>query len=257
MTLRNNPDVKAASQALAFTRARGRDRDLSLARVLALADDLADDLAGDLADIRGFADTGGLAVFGALDLARTLAGARARIGVLGHDLPGDLADILDLARSRAEALAYEIAALPADSLTGDIADILDLANARVLGLARVLALDLADGDALALTRARDVIVEVRAAEVGRAIGLALHREPFMLNKDSLHALLDDFTATDLSSADLTGTDLRGIYWSEHTTLWPPSIDVEDLKTHSDESPPGSGTWIVRSGTATIRDHAER
>ncbi|MEH0447716.1 MULTISPECIES: hypothetical protein [unclassified Streptomyces] len=69
--------------------------------------------------------------------------------------------------------------------------------------------------------------------------------------------MDDFTATDLSNADLTGIDLGGVYWSEHTTRWPPAINVEDLKARSKETPSGSGTWIVRSGTATIRDLAER
>ncbi|MFI6334188.1 hypothetical protein [Streptomyces sp. NPDC050535] len=33
---------------------------------------------------------------------------------------------------------------------------------------------------------------------------------------------------------------------------PPGIEANE----SDETPPGSGTWIVRSGTATIRDLVE-
>lgn len=125
----------------------------------------------------------------------------------------------------------------------------DLDRARTRARARDRALD--------LNRVLDLIVEVRTAEVGRAISLALRREPLVLNKDSLHALLDDFTATDLSNVDLAGIDLSGVHWSEHATQPPSTINAEDLKTRSDETPPGSGTWIVRSGTATIRDLAER
>ncbi|WP_019064563.1 hypothetical protein [Streptomyces prunicolor] len=125
---------------------------------------------------------------------------------------------------------------------------LDHHLARARDIARVLALALA----LDTADARDLIVEIRTAEVGRAIGLALRREPLVLDKNSLHTLLDDFTST-----DLTGIDLSGVRWSEHTTQWPSAIDIEDLKARSDETPPGTGTWIVRSGTATIRDHAER
>ncbi|MGW2785920.1 hypothetical protein ACWC3X_32500 [Streptomyces populi] len=62
--------------------------------------------------------------------------------------------------------------------------------------------------------------------------------------------------TDLSDVDLTGIDLSGVRWSEHTTQWPSVIDIEDLKARSDQAPPYNGIWIVRSGTATVRDLAE-
>ncbi|MGW0828674.1 hypothetical protein [Streptomyces sp. NPDC002845] len=46
------------------------------------------------------------------------------------------------------------------------------------------------------------------------------------------------------------------HWSQYTTQWPPTVDIDDLKTHSKETPSGSGIWVVRAGTATIRDLAE-
>ncbi|MCX5235347.1 hypothetical protein [Streptomyces prunicolor] len=247
MTLRNNADVKTASHALDrfldaesaldldLTRALARDltraltraltRDIDLDLDLALARDVALDLALDLSrDL-----TREIAREIALALNHHLARAHARAHAHAHDRALD--------HDRAHSHAREI----------DI----DIALARARDIARVLALDIDTAGA------RDLIVEIRTAEVGRAIGLALHREPLLVDKDSLHTLLHDFTATDLSNTDLTGIDLSGVRWSEHTTQWPPAIDIEDLKARSEETPSGTGTWIVRSGTATIRDHAER
>ncbi|MDO0914146.1 hypothetical protein QQM39_25930 [Streptomyces sp. DT2A-34] len=68
-------------------------------------------------------------------------------------------------------------------------------------------------------------------------------------------LLDDFTHDDLRDTDLRGIDFSGVHWSQRTQ-WPPVVDVEALKARSDETPPGSGTWIIRSGTTTIRDFVD-
>ncbi|MEU6071434.1 hypothetical protein ABZ864_45110 [Streptomyces sp. NPDC047082] len=249
MTLRNHPDVEKASQALAS--ARDLDRDLARVRARdlarALARDLARALAGDL----------DLALARALhrdrDLARDLDRARDLHRTLALDL--DLDRDLDRARDLYRALHRALTRARVLAGDRDLALDLDRALARTLDLDR--ALDLALYRTLDRDHAHVIIVEVLTAEVGRAIGLALRREPPALDKDSLHTLLDDFTTADLSNADLTGADLGGVHWSEHTTQWPLDIDVEDLKTHSDETPPGSGTWIVRFGTATVRDLAER
>ncbi|MFG2961579.1 hypothetical protein ACGF5O_48685 [Streptomyces sp. NPDC048291] len=107
-----------------------------------------------------------------------------------------------------------------------------------------------------LDSARHMIVIIRIQEVCRAIGLALNCTPPALDLESLHTFLDDFTQADLRDADLKGTDLAGVHWSQHTTLWPPAVDINDLKTHSKETQAGSGVWIIRSGTATIQDVAE-
>ncbi|MEU9671833.1 pentapeptide repeat-containing protein [Streptomyces bobili] len=83
--------------------------------------------------------------------------------------------------------------------------------------------------------------------------MALRCKAPVIATDSVHTVLADFTDTDLRSADLTDIDLSGVRWSRRTQ-WPPAMDIDDLRARSDETPPGSGTWIVRSGTATIRDH---
>ena len=295
MTLRSNPDVKKTSQALAL--AFARDRDLARARDRDLAFDLVRDLAFELvreldhvlarardrardhihprdrALVRVLAldRVHDLAVELArsLDLAldRALAHDRDRslthVRAIAHDLDLDLDRVRafvrgldpDFVRVRVRALALGLAR-DFDRAIGIARDLNRVcAIARDLALARDL--DRVLGLARDLNAARDLIVEIRTAEVGRAIGLALRREPLLLDKDSLHTLLNDFTSTDLSNTDLTGIDLNGVRWSERTTRWPPTINIEDLKARSDETPPGSGTWIVRSGTATIRDHAER
>ncbi|MEU2625328.1 hypothetical protein ABZ642_45850 [Streptomyces sp. NPDC007157] len=275
MTLRNHSDVKTASQALAryadVARDLVRTRDLALNVALDLALDLDRTLALDLD--RALARTR------ALDLART------RTRTLDVDVARALASALDLAIARTRDLdltlnsthhldldrdlrriGYLTLALALDrartlardrDLTLDLA--LDLAcdRARALDLALDLARDLSRDPDFDLDFAHDLIVKIRTAEVGRAIGQALRRNRPAVDEVSLHALLDDFTTADLRDTDLADIDLSGVHWSEHTTRWPPAVDVEDLKTRSDETPPGTGTWIVRSGTATIRDLAER
>ncbi|MEV5527743.1 hypothetical protein [Streptomyces prunicolor] len=280
MTLRNDRDVRTASRALdcdrgiVQDRARGfvGDRALGLARdrALELAFDLHRALQIGLARDRDRAQE----LFRARDLDRASNYTRASAGnlvrildrVLARDFSNDLSRAIT-AQELVSARELDRAVERVIGLEIELRGALGLARILDLGLALACALNRAHalGRALGLARTRDPdldrthahIVELRTAEVGRAIGLALQREPLVLDKDSLHALLDDFTATDLSNTDLTGIDLSGVRWSEYTTRWPSAIDVEDLKARSDETPPGSGTWIVRSGTATIRDHAER
>lgn len=74
--------------------------------------------------------------------------------------------------------------------------------------------------------------------------------------DELRMFLDDFTEADLRDAKLLGVDLAGVRWSVHETLWPAAVDVEHLKTLSDEVISGSGIYVIRAGTATIRELAE-
>ncbi|MEU0054658.1 hypothetical protein [Streptomyces sp. NPDC006309] len=66
-------------------------------------------------------------------------------------------------------------------------------------------------------------------------------------------LLDDFTSADLRGALLVGVDLTGVRWTLRHTFWPQEIDVEDLRMRSMETPEGSGVFVVRSGTARIRE----
>ncbi|WUS17671.1 hypothetical protein OG693_25410 [Streptomyces sp. NBC_01259] len=41
------------------------------------------------------------------------------------------------------------------------------------------------------------------------------------------------------------------------TAWQAGLDVEGLKARSEETFSSSGTWVVRFGTATIHDLADR
>ncbi|MFF9346654.1 hypothetical protein [Streptomyces sp. NPDC014734] len=242
MTLREYPDVKAAQHAL------DRDHD---SHVLSLASELARTCIDDLYS----------------DSPRELVLDRAHDRI--RDLDRALALVLTRARILAPALArvLDLALGPTLDLVRD----LDLDHVRDLGLdldptrildtrARVLAAALARAHNLArdldlALDLADAFIEIRTNEVCRAIGLALHREHPALDTASVRTLLDDFTHDDLRDTNLWGLDLSGVHWSQ-STQWPPVVDIEALKARSDETPPGSGIWIVRSGTATVRDLAD-
>ncbi|MEV6976912.1 hypothetical protein [Kitasatospora sp. NPDC093806] len=65
----------------------------------------------------------------------------------------------------------------------------------------------------------------------------------------LDGTLDDFTDADLTDIDLTGVDLTGVHWTPDGTRWPSTVDIEQLRAESVETPPGSGVFVVRPGTA--------
>ncbi|MGQ4465259.1 hypothetical protein ACN6LC_004660 [Streptomyces violaceoruber] len=272
MAVRNRPDVRAEQRDLA--RALALDFDLPHVLALSLARDLARacardlsrildrarDLDRDLSRIRDLA--GSFTPFLDPALARNLADARARVLDLDHvfelESARDLARYLELARPRAHDLALALTrgrgrdhVHARDHVLG-LGLTLDCALDRALDLARIL--DLGRAYVLDLDLARNAFIEVRTNEVCRAIGLALHREPPVLDAASVPKLLDDFTDADLSDTDLSGIDLSGVHWSQRTQ-WPPVVNIEALKARSDETPPGSGVWIVRSGTTTVRDFA--
>ncbi|MFI8194871.1 hypothetical protein ACIF8T_40330 [Streptomyces sp. NPDC085946] len=292
MALRNHPGVKEASYDLTSAFAHVRvfahdldfDRNRARARALVRARNLVRDLARDLTrrldhdldltlaagltldrlSAHALDRARGLARGLDRDLSRvrTRAHHRARARDVAHDLDlalasaADLTHSLDLTRARARAADLTRALDHAYDLDRILARDLNHSLTRTRDRDRVAGRALDRASAHDLERVRVVIFEVRTAEVRRAIGLALRREPPALDEDSLYTLLDDFTTANLSDTNLTSVDLSGVHWSEHNTQWPPTIDVENLKTRSDETPPGSGIWIVRSGTATIRNLAE-
>ncbi|WP_438297704.1 hypothetical protein [Streptomyces sp. HUAS TT7] len=86
-------------------------------------------------------------------------------------------------------------------------------------------------------------------EVMRFLGVRIR----ITSAEEAQSLIHDFTVADLREANLDGIDLSGVRWSEHNTRWPASVDIETLKTESEETPADSGFYVVRSGTATIRD----
>jgi len=252
MVLRHHPDVRKASRALATVHRSVHRRtrafnSLLLASVREATVDLARALVLDL------------------DLSRT------HIHACAFDLDQYVHEIARLpeALDRDFELALDDAHCLARRLTSDLTSLLDV-RAHLLPLDRAFrrARDLvyALGLGWDLVHAPDVeydiirttcriLIAIRVAELRRAIGQTLNQPPPMLDEPTLLALLNNFTTADLTTADLTGIDLSGVHWSEHTTRWPPDIDSDDLKTRSHETHPGSGIWIVHSGTATIRDLA--
>ncbi|MFF4402265.1 hypothetical protein [Streptomyces sp. NPDC001480] len=247
MALRNHPEVKAVSQALARHRYYSLSREPNPLRTLGTLLELARDLvhaldadlhrAGELGRARDLTD----------DLTRSLNRAHVRPS-----------DARDLARNLADLLGT----------THDRDLDLDRARDRAQDLTRVL--DRAHDLSRKLTRGHDrahaqsnprayarVIVAVRTNEVCRAIGSAMRQKTPTLDKASVRTFLNDFTTADLRTADLAGIDLGGVRWSQYTTQWPVTLEVENLKARSKETPPGRGTWTVQPDPATIRDFADR
>ncbi|MEU6211794.1 hypothetical protein ABZ891_18015 [Streptomyces sp. NPDC047023] len=270
MALRDHPDVKEDQNALqralcAVLEIEGVPSN-ERSRVLALAFDLAQHLDGDLdCALNGDLD-GGPGLIGVLSdldgdlgfaasLIRILTRTHELVRSLVHDLSPDLSPAVDfvpipglqsahlidfaLARSRAIALGLDLD--------------LDLYFGRACDRARDLARILATSEAGTLIP--EDFIEIRTNEVCRAIGLALDREAPVLDSASVLTLLNDFTHDDLRNTTLRALNLSGVRWSPYTTQWPPGVDIEALKARSDETPPGSGIWIVRSGT-TVRDFAD-
>lgn len=171
------------------------------------------------------------------------------------------ANALDYARSRVRALAQAIdvdlaRSLDADPEDGRARDLelnADLEPAR--GLIRTLSVSLAaevpapgvvaDAVALAAELARVLIRAVTRA-LASAVGLPARD---LRTPARVAALVDDFTAADLSGADLHNVQLDGLHWSSRTR-WPASVDLDTLRSQSLETAPGSGIYVVtRRGTS--------
>lgn len=115
-----------------------------------------------------------------------------------------------------------------------------------------------DHDAAFAEAARESMTlrRVCTATAKHAIEVRLRRRLPSLNDESLHALLEDFVTADLRRADLSGIDLTGVRWSDHGTQWPNALDIDDLRALSEETPAGSGIYVVQSGTATVYGYAD-
>lgn len=96
-----------------------------------------------------------------------------------------------------------------------------------------------------------LVVKAGETEFRTAVGAVLHRTVPAFDTETAEIFLDDFTSSDLRTADLDGVDLTGVRWAEHGTLWPTNVDIDALKARSTETPQGSVIWIVQSGTAPI------
>ncbi|MFI6556379.1 hypothetical protein ACWGBY_25440 [Streptomyces griseus] len=281
MALRNESAIRTVSLILARTRRLALELedhppyDTYLARTLALdlARDITHDLADDLVLARGLARDLSITAAGELDLSRATAvadclgqarglGARAD-RLAARTRAGDLTSALERAHVHAVGLARALDRNRGIALTfrlnvaDDLDLALDIAHGRATDLVRLLGFEPGADRSPAHRELVAQVVGIRTAEMCRAIGQVLGHKPPTLDGDSLHALLDDFVTADLSDADLAGIDLTGVHWSERGTQWPAGLDVEALKTRSEETFPGSGTWVVRAGTATLHDLADR
>ncbi|MGW2747076.1 hypothetical protein [Streptomyces sp. NPDC001450] len=190
-----------------------------------------------------------------LELERVFERARSLNRALSLDLErgggnATSARARDLDRARALVMVLKRAGRYAN-FTPSLALILRRALDRADDVVRVLELAGSTGGLLG-----SLIVTIRVTEVARAVGMVLHREPPALDGTSVHTFVNDFTTSDLRAVPLDGVDLDGVRWSETGTRWPPVVDVEDLKARSEESPAHSGIWVVRSGTAPMRDFAD-
>lgn len=281
MALRNETEVRTASLRLARTRRLALELedhppyDTYLARTLALdlARDITHDLAHDLLLARGLARDLSITAARELDLSRAAAVAD-RLGqarglgsradrLAARTRAGDLTSALDLAHAHAVGLARDVGRNRGIALTfrlnvaDDLDLALDIAHGRAMDLVHLLGFEPGPDRSPAHRELVDQVVGIRTAEMCRTIGRVFGQKPPTLDGASLHVLLNDFVTADLRDADLAGIDLTGVHWSERGTQWPAGLDVEALKARSEKTFPGSGTWVVRSGTATLHDLADR
>ncbi|GAB2910008.1 hypothetical protein [Streptomyces mayteni] len=271
MTLRADPHVGEAYFTLNLARALNRDLTRDRALELARALDLS----------RANALTTALEYIRPQELTAALEHARMLSLSLSSDLDRDLVHITVTASglirnsSKASALADALdhahtkastSALGINGLTSACHDAIELANTleRAGSLARALA------HALDIARMSDLIrharhshahtlasniVTISVTETRRAIGTLLGQAP-PITESSAEAFLNDFTTSDLRNANLAESDLSGIRWSEIGTLWPPMVNLADLKSRSEEIPTRSGVYVVRPGATTARDLAQ-
>ncbi|MFG2694913.1 hypothetical protein [Kitasatospora sp. NPDC048407] len=106
----------------------------------------------------------------------------------------------------------------------------------------------------AYLRAEDLVATC-VMEARKTMARHLDRDIPLATAEAVTAFLHDFTSTDLSGTDLRGIDLAGVRWSEFGTSWPENVDVDGIRSQSEETPPGSWTYVIRSGSATVRDFA--
>lgn len=257
LSLRTHPYVVAAYRALTrdiavaqdhLTRDHAHDLDLDLVHALARDLDQALRLSVGTERVRNDVLRRGLERVCSLNVALTLDLERTTGRHCERNHPHALARDLD--RVRAMLRVFDRVRVHGRRERASLGLLIDRAHSRIRDLELVLERVGTHDRVLTST-----IVNIRVNEVGRAIGMVLGREAPVLDVDTVHAFINDFTTADLRSIDLNDIDLAGVRWSEAGTRWPPAVDVEELKSRSDETPVHSGIWVVRSGTATVRGFA--
>ncbi|MFE1444589.1 hypothetical protein [Streptomyces sp. NPDC058739] len=265
LALRKDRSVAAANRSLSRDRryvrelnpdrAAAHDRHLSLVLALGLARDVSRDLVrllDRLTKVTDSRDDVARAHHQQLVLSRRLA--RAVVEARDLELPDLVAQVRSITRTPLHDRVLSTAEAAPTVHPHDL--VLMLAHAQELDH----ELDAALSFAHLQERADDntftcALIEIRTNRVRRALEEAIGRELPRAGAEAVHEFLNDFTRADLRQVNLTDTDLQGISWSEYGTQWPPGLDVEGLKRQSEETPPGSNVWTVRSGTTTVGSFA--
>ncbi|NGN64174.1 hypothetical protein G5C51_09685 [Streptomyces sp. A7024] len=235
MTLRGDPAVAGEYRVLVYALnaaaalERGRDRALALDRALSLDHglDRPADRTYALGQDRNLARRLNDDLLADIKLLDNL------VGVCSLDL-----GVLDADLAKARACL--------DAFTRELTTIADLVHRFSGALARDRIRDLALGLDRARARARTLADECRKRVQGTT-GITLGEDPPLFGETAVEEFLNDFTDADLTDADLTGVDLIGVRWTEHGTRWPATVDVRALKSRSEESPSGSGVYVVLPG----------
>ncbi|GGN93779.1 hypothetical protein GCM10011579_092590 [Streptomyces albiflavescens] len=256
IALRRHPDLTTATRLLSRAVALAADPRRTWSGVRSLALDIVLELARCLP--QDMTAAGPRSIELSLDQISCLDRTRDLYDDLWLSHPRDNPQDLYLARDRARDLVLIFTM--ADELDNNPA----LTRAHARGRDVVFVLDgIRRGERLREDTADHAcavssdLTRVCIREISRTIGQLLGADLLLFNAASLGAFLDDFTKADLRTANLAGTDLIGVLWSENTTLWPGSIDVEHLKARSESVPHEQGVWVVRSDQARTRDPAER
>jgi hypothetical protein len=164
-----------------------------------------------------------------------LSGAHGTVTALGRIIKealGLVDDARTQERERASALVITIDR--ARDLTRDLKHALDKLRMGILVQIR----ESARADARSLTRLLACALDETP---GGPYGLEeIHSELGLV----LSSSLDDFTDANLTQADLSRTDLTGLYWTLNGTQWPPSLDTQHLLARSDEVFHTSGVYVV-------------
>ncbi|MET9792095.1 MULTISPECIES: hypothetical protein [Streptomyces] len=245
---------RSYARELDLSRASTEDRHLPLVMALLLARDLSRDLVRALEEVTK-----------SLDAHRDVEAAYAQELALSRRLARAVVEARDL---EAHELVIHVRTIGRAPFLGHgLRQIVGQAHRHNLALvlSHIKDLDRDLDTALYFVhgqeRARDntftrALLEIRTNQVRRALDQAVGRPLPGTEDEGVIEFLNDFTKADLRQATLVDVDLSGILWSEYGTQWPTSLDVEELKRQSEETPPGSKVWIVRADTTTVSDFAE-
>lgn len=246
---RVSAQVRAFALGIYASVSRNLVRDLALGTyaslnrglALVLARDSALDIACDLTSALTRTLILDLDLTSARALACDLEGELDSARALALDIPFDLGlaidSELDRARDIARARGLEFDSALARAIARTLNHVSFFAGIRDRALASDLTCDLTLDSACSLARE---LASVLAGALSDSLGT---EQPDGLADALLDGALDDFSQADLSESDLARIFLTGVRWSMPGTRWPPAL-VDTLMRQSEETEPGSGTYVV-------------